>query len=304
MNIQHVRYAVEVERTRSISKAAENLYIGQPNLSRAIKELEESLGITIFKRTRQGISLTPQGEEFMVHARAIVAQIDQVEALYRRGETLPVFSLSAPRSYYIAAAFTDFMGRLQGEDFSEVYYKETNAVRAVSNLLQADYKLGIIRYQEPFADAFALYLREKGLSSRPLYAFTPQVVLSQGHPLAERERLEMADLAGRTEIAAPDPRVPSLPLAEARQAEQTPEVARRIYVFERAIQLELLTTLQDAFLWEAPLPEALLRRYGLVQRAVAGQERVYRDVLIHRRGYLLSELDQQFLSILEGHIPC
>ena len=56
MNILHLKYAVEVAKTRSISKAAENLYMGQPNLSRAIKELEESLGITIFRRTTKGIS--------------------------------------------------------------------------------------------------------------------------------------------------------------------------------------------------------------------------------------------------------
>ena len=68
MNLLHLRYALEVEKTRSISKAAENLLMSQPNLSRAIKELEESLGITIFKRTSKGISVTFQGEEFLSHA--------------------------------------------------------------------------------------------------------------------------------------------------------------------------------------------------------------------------------------------
>ena len=72
MNLMHLKYAVEVEKTRSISKAAENLFMSQPNLSRAIKELEETLGITIFKRTSKGMSLTPQGEEFMQYARKII----------------------------------------------------------------------------------------------------------------------------------------------------------------------------------------------------------------------------------------
>ena len=55
MNIQYLKYAIEVEKNKSISKAAKNLYMGQPNLSRAIKELEDSLGIIIFERKSKGI---------------------------------------------------------------------------------------------------------------------------------------------------------------------------------------------------------------------------------------------------------
>ena len=65
MNIAHLKYAVEVEKTASITKAGENLFMGQPNLSRGIKELEETLGVKIFKRTSKGIVPTPQGEEFL-----------------------------------------------------------------------------------------------------------------------------------------------------------------------------------------------------------------------------------------------
>ena len=82
MNILHLKYAVEISRTKSISQAAENLYMGQPNLSRAIKELEENLGITIFERTPKGISVTPDGEEFLQYAKRIIKQVEDVEAMY------------------------------------------------------------------------------------------------------------------------------------------------------------------------------------------------------------------------------
>ena len=72
MNIVHLKYAVEIARTKSISKAAENLYMAQPNLSRAVKELEEILGITIFKRTSKGITVTPEGVEFLRYAKRTV----------------------------------------------------------------------------------------------------------------------------------------------------------------------------------------------------------------------------------------
>ena len=78
MNILYLKYAVEVAKTKSISRAAENLYMGQPNLSRAIKELEESLGITIFARSPQGVKTTPEGEEFLSYAKNILRQIDGI----------------------------------------------------------------------------------------------------------------------------------------------------------------------------------------------------------------------------------
>ena len=82
MNTLHFKYAVEVERTRSISKAAENLFMAQPNLSKAIKELEDSLGITIFQRTSKGVVPTQQGAEFLKYAKNILTELDKMESIY------------------------------------------------------------------------------------------------------------------------------------------------------------------------------------------------------------------------------
>ena len=72
MNLVHLKYAVEVAETGSINKASEKLYVSQPNLSRAIKELEASLGVTIFDRSAKGMVLTPDGEVFVRYARSIL----------------------------------------------------------------------------------------------------------------------------------------------------------------------------------------------------------------------------------------
>jgi len=141
MNIVHLKYAVEVEKTRSITQAAENLFIAQPNLSRAIKELEDSLGMTIFKRTSKGISITPRGEEFLFHAKKILSQIEEVESMYKVGSNdNGKFSISVPRASYIGAAFTEFTKKLDDGKCLEVFYHETNSMRAINNILQADYK--------------------------------------------------------------------------------------------------------------------------------------------------------------------
>ena len=72
MNVLHMKYAVEIANAGSINKASEQLFIAQPNLSRAIKELESDLGITIFERSSKGIKTTPEGEEFIGYAKTIL----------------------------------------------------------------------------------------------------------------------------------------------------------------------------------------------------------------------------------------
>ena len=166
MNIMHLRYAVEIEKTKSINKAAENLFMSQPNLSRSIKDLESSLGITIFNRTSKGMTLTAQGEEFLGYAKKILAEIDEVENLYMSENfNKQRFSISVPRSSYISYAFSEFVKHLDLQQKAEIYYKETNALRAISNVLQNKYKLGIIRYQTIYDDYFKSLLDDKHLKA-------------------------------------------------------------------------------------------------------------------------------------------
>ena len=79
MNILHLKYAVSIADNGSINKAAEEIHVAQPNLSRVIKELEADLGITIFQRSTHGMILTPEGEEFIGRARKILEQVDDME---------------------------------------------------------------------------------------------------------------------------------------------------------------------------------------------------------------------------------
>ena len=82
MNLLHMKYAVTVAETGSINRAAEKLFVGQPNLSRAIKELEGSLGVTLFERSARGMVPTPQGGVFLRYAKAILQQVDEVGRMF------------------------------------------------------------------------------------------------------------------------------------------------------------------------------------------------------------------------------
>ena len=83
MNFLHLKYAIVVSETKSISKAAEKLYTAQPNISRAIKDLETELGITIFERNTKGMKLTPDGERLITYGKRILHQLDEMEKMFK-----------------------------------------------------------------------------------------------------------------------------------------------------------------------------------------------------------------------------
>lgn len=299
MNVLWLKYAVEVAKKGSISSAAKSLYMEQPNLSRAIKELEDTLEVKIFDRTTKGIVVTPQGEEFLHYAESILRQLDEVENMYKnKVEKVQRFSISVPRASYISAAFAEFSAGLDRTKPMEIFYKETNSVRAINNILHADYKLGILRYAENYEKHFSDMLADKELHSEIITDFTYYLIMSENSPLVQKERITFADLKEYVEIAHADPYVPSLSLAAVKKSELPNDINKRIFVFERASQFELLASNINTYMWVSPVPEDLLKRYGLVQRRCVDNNRAYRDILIYRDDYKLTELDKKFIASL------
>ncbi|HHW24609.1 MAG TPA: LysR family transcriptional regulator [Bacillota bacterium] len=299
MNLMHLKYAVEIAETNSMTKAAERLYTAQPNLSRAIRELENTLGIQIFKRTSKGLYPTAQGEVFLARARKILAQVDELEDMFRDGKKKESeFSISVPRASYIAEAFLEFVRKLPRDLAVEIYYKETNAMRAISNILNADYRMGILRYQSVYDRNFKEMLDEKELEGELVCEFVPVLIFSSKSPLAEKEEIEPKDLKDLIELSHPDPYVPSISPATARKNEVLSESTRHVFIFERGSQFDLLATHPETFMWVSPVPERLLKLHGLVMRECSFISKRYRDVLIRKRDYKLTELDKRFIDEL------
>lgn len=296
MNLAHLKYAVEVAETGSINRAAERLYVGQPNLSRAIKELETSLGVEIFERSAKGMKLTTDGETFVQYARTILKQVDDVETIFKESSLHKAhFSISVPRASYIAEAFARFSAAVSKENAAEIFYRETNSKHVIDNMLQEDYKLGIIRYAKDYDRYFKGALDEKNFNYEMVADFHYILIINRNSPLADKEEITFSDLHNYVEIAHADPAVPSLLISTARKEEQPGDIPRRIFVFERASQFELLAQNPEMFMWVSPIPKTLLDRYGLVQRVCKENKRMYKDVLIYKKDYRLSKLDNIFI---------
>ncbi len=298
MNLMHLKCAIEIAKEGSLNKAAEKLFMAPPNLSRSLKELEADLGISVFERSAKGVTLTPDGEDFIGYAKTLLKQFQHLEDMYKGEERKKQrFSISVPRACYISDAFAQF-SKMLTDDPAEIFYKETNSQRTINNILNHDYKLGIIRYAENYDKFFKTMLEEKGLNYEMVTEFTYKLIMSKDNPLAEKKNITYDDLKGYIEIAHADPYVPSLPLSKVVKEELPDNIDRRIFIFERASQFDLLSQNPETFMWVSPAPIGVLDKYNLVQKVCVDNKKVYKDVLIYKKGYKLSSIDNKFITAL------
>lgn len=293
MNVTHLKYAVAVEECGSISQAAEKLYMGQPNLSKAIRELEEDVGLSIFSRTKKGVVATDKGREFLSYARSILMQLDEMESMYKpkRGDTL--FSLAAPRASYVSYAFSRFAAAQEGVRRIDMRYLETSSLGTVDKVAAGEFSLGVMRYPVSCEEYFLKHITEKGLKYRILFEYNELVLMSGRCPLAQKDEVSYAELSDYTEILHGDFLVPSLSSNEMRRIEGTAS-ANKIYVYERGSQFDLLANNPRAYMWVSPVPDDTLRRGGFVQRRCSSSEKRYRDTLVYLSSHILTEAEKQF----------
>ena len=121
--------------------------------------------------------------------------------------------------------------------------------------------------------------------------------MSKNSPLATVNDVKFSDLPDKTEIAHADPYVPFLSLAEVKK-EELPQTERRIFVFERASQFELLSKDPRTFMWVSAVPASTLASYGLVEKTCAENKKIYKDILIYKKDYALTDLDKAFVTEL------
>ena len=295
MNTLYFKYALEVERAGSISQAAQNLYMAQPNLSKAIKDLESEVGYLIFSRSAGGIKVTEKGNEFLYHAKKMMDHLAEMERISGRGDTDgKMFKLSIPRGSYIANGFTSFVADLEMPQGNEITINETNALKTIDNVTERGYNMGIIRYQVTDEGFFNARLKSNRLEQEMIWEFEYVLVMSKKHPLAEKPDLTVDDLNNYVEITHGDIEIPHVKKDEPNIDYRNAKPQKTIYVYERGSQFDLLANVPTTYMWVSPIPTSYLEKNNLVQRACKAENNRYRYVLIYRRDYELGDYDKLF----------
>ena len=292
MNTQQLQYLVEIERTRSISQAAKNLYIGQPNLSRILRDTETSLGFPIFERTRKGVRPTEKGVLFLQHARNILREVEFMDGLGPNSVQPGRFRICLPRSYSFLDMTEKYLATLDMESGLDGFIRECHPRQALNALDSGTVEIAIIRYCEDYEEYFSEQFTARNLKTIMLNTTQYSPVLSEACPLSAVETLEAAQVESLTEISHRDTFFPS---------DKKDSLKKKIYTVDRCAQFQLLHTIPDSYLLCEPLPPEVLSLHQLVQKPCADNSLLYQNVLVYKPQCAMSEIERTYIRWVKEH---
>lgn len=194
MTLVQMKYIIEVVNSGSITEAARNLYISQPSLSSAIKEIEQEIGIQIFQRSTKGITLTTEGTEFLSYARQVVEQAELMEQRYlNKKPRKKICSVSTQHYSFAVNAFVNAIQKLDSDEY-DFTLRETRTYEIIDDVRNFRSEVGILYLSDFNEKVIRKILKENHLEFFPLFTASPHVFISSNHPLAGKKKISLSEL--------------------------------------------------------------------------------------------------------------
>lgn len=292
MTLQQLKYVIKIVETGSISAAAKELYVSQPSLSKAVMELEEELGVTLFIREKTGIRLTDEGVKLMVHARQVADQIKLIEKEFSE-EALSknTYSVASQHYNFVVTAFSRVISEFGGENY-EFSLKELPTSKIIEEVKNGQSEIGIIYMSKFNSEIMKKVLRDEGLDYGVMFRAEPHVCVSRKSRLAERERVTFEDLKGMPRISYDQQISDSFFFYEELYSDFS--TSRDIVVTDRSTLGVLIAELDAYTISTAYLSET--QKSGIVTIPLECDE--YMEIVyIHKAGRPLSETSKRLIEL-------
>lgn len=294
MTLQQLKYVIAVADKGSITEAAKSLFIAQPSLSAAVRDLEEEIGTDIFARNSRGILITPEGAEFLGYARQVVQQAALIEDKYiTRQAVKKRFAVSTQHYSFTSSAFVELV-RAQKSDAYEFILREGKTYDTIADVKNLRSELGVIYLCNFNEVVIRKTLREANLSFSELFAARPHIFVGRGNPLAGRSSVTLDDLT-------------DLPCLTYEQGEQnafyfseeilsTLNHDKSIKVTDKSSIIDLMCG-TDGYTISSGICPAYLRGEEIISIPLEVDEVIRIGVITHK-DYRLTPLGEQYLDIL------
>lgn len=296
--LQQLKYVLAVIRWGSMSEASRQMFVTQPALSNAIRALEESLGVTLFCRTKKGISLTPEGAEFAAHARQLVQQSEMIEEGYTQAKfEKSYFRISSQHYTFAVEAFVELIQCHEGQGY-EFSFHETRTVDVITDVRNMVSEIGILYISDFNSKIISKLLKESDLSFKPILHAKPHVFVRKGHPLAREKTLSMDGLGEFPYVFFEQGDYNSLYFSEENVCDVPGR--KRIKANDRATLLNIIAG-TDAFTVSTGIISEDLNGDNFAAIALAIEDSIEIGVIRHKKA-ILSPLAERYIRILENVI--
>lgn len=296
MTLQQLKYAIEIADSGSMNEAAKKLFISQPSLSGAIKELENELGFEIFIRSTKGMIISSEGEEFLGYARQVNDQFDLLSDHYLGKKSRKKFSVSMQHYSFAVEAFVEVVKQYGMEKFEFAVY-ETRTNEVIENVKTFKSELGILYINDFNEKVIRKLLQTNSLSFRELFTCDTFVYLSDRHPLAKKKEISIKELSDYPVLSFDQGKSGSLFLAEEQLS--TYDYDKIIKGNDRATMLNLMVGLNGYTLCSGIISEDL-NGSGYAAIPLKESEKM-RIGYIKRKDSKLSELGQLYIDQLSKY---
>ena len=241
MTLQQLRYVIGIAKVGSFNKAAENLFISQPSLTTAIRDLEEEVGIVIFNRTSRGVSLTPDGEEFVAQANQLYHHYETLRGRYDKAvQQKKKFAVSTQHYSFAVKSFVEMVKKFNIDEY-EFALRETKTKDVIDDVAGLKSEIGIL-YLSNFNRKYINYLfKERDLEFHHLIDCKAYAYMWKNHPLATRKSVNLMDLSQYPCLSFEQSESGSYYFAE--EILSTNEYHRTIKANDRATMLNLMVGL-------------------------------------------------------------
>lgn len=298
MTLQQLKYVITISKSGSMHTAADELFITQPNLSKAIKDLELEMGITIFNRTNKGVLLTDDGTKFLSYARQVVEQANLLEDIYKNKESIKrIFAISSQHYGFVVNAFVKLVETL-GKDTYEFSLRECKTYDVINDVKDGRSELGVIYFSRFNSEIMKKVISSNGLSYEFLFEAKPHVLLSKNHPLANKERLTLDDLDAYPRLSYDQGLNNSFYYSEEPHALES--VSKAIVVSDRATLFNILIGL-NGYTISSGMISSSLDGDNIISIPLETDE-VMDLVYIYDSDKPMKEITKQYLAILREYI--
>ena len=292
MTLTQLKYVITIADTGSMNEAAKLLFISQPSLSLALKELENEIGTELFKRSNRGVVLTPEGQEFLGYARQVTEQYKLMESRYiEKKNVKKKFGVSMQHYTFAVNAFVEMVKQF-GMDEYEFAVHETKTYEVIEDVRTFRSEIGILYLNEFNRKVLTKLFAEYNLEFHEILRCGVYVYMWKGHPLANKKEIDMEELAEYPCLSFEQGSYNSFYFAE--EVLSTYQYKRLIKANDRATMLNLMVGLNGFTLCSGIICEEL--NGGDYCAVPLESDEVMTIGYLCRKGVAISPLGQKYLD--------
>ena len=303
MTLQQLKYAVAVADTHNITEASRRVFVSQPSLTAAIRELEAEMGIVIFSRSNKGVTITNEGDEFLSYARQVLEQASLLEDRFKNtggsenGNT--IFSVSCQHYSFAVNAFVDVIREFGGGEYNFTL-RETQTHEIIEDVAHLKSETGVLYLSGRNENVIQKLIKKNNLHFEPLFTAPLHVFISNKNPLAKKRRIKLSDLESYPYLTYEQGDFNSFYFAEEPLTEIDFDCPKNIQVRDRATLFNLLIGLNGYTICS-----------GIISHELNGPEIIARPLecdehmtvgVITRKGMMLSRYATAYIEALKRHV--